>query len=119
QIPAELAVPIALLVQCHSLSTSLPRLAWLGCDLYLVGGLYSELNYLSEKTMLERVSPWHRKACTRSTSRRSQCASKASAPFSESDELWPETGGRGRYLGGSGGRRGRDSRLPQKWEVMA
>lgn len=116
-IPAELAVPIALLVQCHTSSTSLSRLTSLGCDLYLVGGLHSELNYPGEETLLEKLSPWHRKACTRSTSRRSQCASKASAPFAESDELWPETGTRGRD-GGSGTRRGRDSRLPQKWEVM-
>ena len=116
QIPAGLAVPIALLVQCHTLSPSLHRLSGLGCDHYLVGGLHTELNYPSEETMLEKLSPWHRKACTRSTSRRSQVHSKVSAPFAESDENWPDSGTRGRD---GSARRGKDSQLAQKWEVMA
>lgn len=108
QIPSELAVPISLLVHCHTLSGSLARLSWLGCDHYLIGGLHMEVNYLHNVTVLEKLDLWHKQACTRSTSRGSQSSRKLSAPFAEPEGVVAEVGSRG----------GRVSHLSRKWEVM-
>lgn len=118
-IPAELAVSISLLVHCHTLSKSLTRLSWLGCDHYLVGGLHTALNHLSDETLLDSFPPWERQACARSTSRGSRSPGKLSAPFAESDGgVGVGVGGKGRDAGGSGGLRGKGAYLTRKWEVM-
>ena len=102
-----LAVPISMLVHCHTLSSSFSRLSLLGCDQYLVGGLHTELNSPKDETVLDTLPSWDNKACTQSTSRGSQSSSKMSAPFAEPDEAAPKERSRARA-----------ALLRRKWEVI-
>lgn len=126
RIPAEMMVPISLLVNCHMMSKSLVRLSSLGFNHHLVGGLHAELNHLSDETFLESLPRWERQACTYSTSRCSQSPGKLSAPYAEPDGAvgaevggkGRDAGGKGREAGGSGRLRGKGAHVTRKWEVM-
>ena len=117
KIPAELAVPIALRVHCHMLSSVVSRLSSLGFDHYLVGGLYAEINYRGDESAPPSHLPtWLGQACARSTSRTSQTSGKLSPSYAEPDELLGRTeeGSRRR----DGGPRGKTGHRTRKWEVM-
>lgn len=117
-IPSELLASIALLINWHSTSKPMSRLAKLGCDQYLAGGLHTELNYPSVEGVLEKLPLWHRRACSHSTSRGSQSAGKLPVAFAEPDVIGSEFGLRGSREISTGGTRGRSTDAIRKWEVM-
>lgn len=113
----ELFAPVALIANCRSVSKSLARLARLGCDQYLVGGLHTELNYQGGEASLDQLPHWQRQACTRCTSKGSQASGKLSAAYAEPDSFVLESKTKGRGAG-SGVLRNRGMDPGRKWEVM-
>lgn len=114
RVPAEIAVPIAIRIHCHTLSSSVSRLTSLGFDHYLIGGLHAELNYPSDDTALEQLPSWQKYACVRSTSR----SGKLSSSHAEPDELSLAEEGNRRRDGSSAIARVRGVHQAKNWEVM-
>lgn len=114
RIPAEIAVPIAMRIHCHTLSSSVSRLTSLGFDHYLIGGLHAEINYPSDDTALEQLPSWQKHACVRSTSR----SGKLSPSHAEPDDLSLAEEGSRRRDGSSGVARVRGVHQAKNWEVM-
>lgn len=114
RVPAEIAVPIAMRIHCHTLSSSVRRLTSLGFDHYLIGGLHAEINYPSDDTALEQLPSWQKHACVRSTSR----SGKLSSSHADPDELSLAEEGSRRRDGSSGVVRVRGVHQAKNWEVM-